>query len=123
MIAPQNSSVVEEHDDDLYDLVPDSPPPRKHQEYEYDADLAIGGTGIAMAPPVVKPVASPKRGGVGPAKPRVVAHRAVAAAERSQAVGAKVQQCKSSHRVKWIAIVIATLLVASIIIGLLLRMR
>ena len=45
----------DEHEGDLYDLVPDARPPLKHQEYE-DIDGTVGGSvigGAAIAKPVM----------------------------------------------------------------------
>jgi hypothetical protein len=75
MVAPKTSP-IDDHDDELYDLVPDSPPPRKHQEFEYNNDLDVGGTGVAMAPPVIKPVVKPRRGAASTA-PQASANRPV----------------------------------------------
>ena len=121
MIAPQRSP-IEEHDDDLYDLVPDSPPPRKHEEYEYDAELDFGGTGVAMAPPVIKSSAPPKRG-TSAVAPKITAHRAAPTPVQFKAVAPQLPNQKRSRRLKWIAIAAAMLLVASIVIGVYLRMR
>ncbi|CAN5440464.1 hypothetical protein BH09PLA1_BH09PLA1_35990 [soil metagenome] len=86
MTAPQNPP-GDDHDDELYDLVPDERPARKHQQFEYDTELEAGGTGIAMAPPAIysspaHPVVKPAAPMFAPgAKPRPVAYRSLARPE------------------------------------------
>ncbi|MBC8107240.1 MAG: hypothetical protein H7Z14_11670 [Anaerolineae bacterium] len=115
MVAPQATPI--DHDEELYDLVPDSPPPRKHQEFEYNNGPDLGGTGIAMAPPVMKPLAPPRRGVVSSTNLRTPTHRAVAPDIRT-----KLPAQKKARRLRVTLIVVATLIVAVIATTLVMRL-
>lgn len=120
MIAPQ-ASPIDDHDDELYDLVPDSPPPRKHQEFEYDNGMDLGGTGVAMVPPVVKPLA-PSNRNLSSSNLRTTSHRAVVESVLPNYLTAKLPDQKRSRRLRVTLIVVATLVGAAISTAVIMRL-